>query len=190
METTHHQEPSDHDLLAGTAAGEAKAFEALYNRYHVRIYHYLRMRTHDDTLAEEVLAEVMVAVWKGAGNFKGGSQVSTWIFGIARNKVLDAFRQRTRAESKTVELVDEGEVPDPVENPEEQVDQKTTGALVHKALTKLSQEHQEIIYLAFYEEMPYQDIATMINISVSTVKTRVFYAKQKLKVALGTLGVE
>lgn len=187
METTHHQEPSDRDLLAGTAAGETQAFEALYQRYHARVYQYLRMRTYDDTLAEEVLADVMVAVWKSAGNFKGGSQVSTWIFGIARNKIMDVFRQRTRAESRSVNLAEEAGLPDPGVNLEEEVDQKTTGALVQNALTKLSKEHQEIIYLAFFEGMPYQDIATLINASVNTVKTRVFYAKQKLKGVLGTL---
>ena len=184
MEPTHDQHQTDDELLAGTARGDMATFETLYRRFGRKIYHYILSSIHDDTTAQDLFAEVMFAVWKGAKNFKGDSQVSTWIFGIARHKVLDAIRNRTRHHTQSVALNQAMEVEDSDENPEHQVAQKGEAEVVKEALTTLSYEHREVLYLAFYEELPYQEIATRIEAPVNTVKTRVFYAKQQLKRAL------
>jgi len=184
MESTHNQYQTDEELLAGTVRGDMAAFETLYRRFGRKIYHYILSSIHDDTTAQDLFAEVMVAVWKGAKNFQGDSQVSTWIFGIARHKVLDAIRSRTRHHTQSVALTQGMEVEDPDENPEHQLAQKGEAEVVKEALATLSYEHREVLYLAFYEELPYQEIATRIEVPVNTVKTRVFYAKQQLKRAL------
>ena len=184
MESTHDQPQTDDELLARTARGDMGAFETLYRRFETKIYHYILTSIQDDTTAQDLLTEVMVAVWKGAKNFKGDSQVSTWIFGIARHKILDAIRSRMRHHTQTVALDQAMEIADPDENPESQVAQKDDADEVKKAMDTLSQEHQEVLFLAFYEELPYQEIATRIGAPVNTVKTRVFYAKQQLKRAL------
>lgn len=160
------------------------AFETMYRRFEAKVYHYILSSIQDDAVARELLAEVMVAVWKGARTFKGESQVSTWIFGIARHKVLDALRKRTRHQSSMVALDQAMALADPNDNPEHRAEQQDEADTVKAAMETLSQEHREVLYFAFYEELPYQDIATLIGAPVNTVKTRVFYAKQQLKRAL------
>ena len=78
------------------ATGDTRAFEALYHLYEKRVYHYICTFVRDQSLAEEVVGEVMLAVWRGACHFAHQSRVSTWIFGIARHKALDAVRRNGR----------------------------------------------------------------------------------------------
>ncbi len=184
METTHYQEESDKGLVEKTAKGDMAAYEILYRRFETKIFHYLLSAIPDETTAEDLLAEVMVAVWNGAKNFKGDSQVSTWIFGIARHKMLDGIRSRTRNRNETVAIDEAMEIVDPAKNPEAKAEQAAEADIVKKAMSTLSPEHREILFLAFYEELPYQEIAERIETPVNTVKTRVYYAKQQLKRAL------
>lgn len=190
METTHSQNQADLDLLKRTAGGDGEAFESLYKRFESRLFHYLRLMVQDEMMAEDILVEVMVVVWKDAVKFQGGSQVSTWIFGIARHKALDALRGRASKDSMALNLEEAAEIPDPIVNPAVDAEKSLTGEMLKKAISALSSDHQEVIYLAFYEGLNYQEISSLMSIPVNTVKTRVYYAKQKLKQVLGSLGFE
>ncbi len=190
MDSTNYQELNDEELLQATASGVNQAFEVLYKRFEGRLYQFLRIKMNNDTMAEDVLVDVMVGVWKGAKTFHGGSKVSTWIFGIARHKALDAIRAIVRSDSTTVNLEDSLEAPDSSDNPAIQAERKSVGGLVQKAITKLPPDQQEVIYLVYYEGMTYQEIGQLLNIPVNTVKTRVFYSKQKLKETMEHLGLQ
>lgn len=180
MHTTHTQEASDLDLLAGVAAGDPSAFERLYRLYETRVYQYARTLISDATVAEEIVGDTMTAVWRGAGTFGRTSRVSTWIFGIARHKALDALRRRGRQQQE-VPLDGAADLQNPDESPLDGMQRKQMASLTHSALTRLSPEHQEILRLVFHEELPYGEIAMLLSIPVNTVKTRVYYAKQRLK---------
>jgi len=186
MDTTHDREDSESDLLGAVAAGEQAAFERLYRLYEKRLYQYVYSLVNDQTVAEDVVGETMIAIWRGAGTFSGASRLSTWIFGIARHKSLDAIR-RTGRRQREVDLDDVAELPNPCDGPMERVHRKQVESLTKRALAMLSREHQEILRLVFYEELPYDEISTMLGIPSNTVKTRVFYAKQHLKRALDRL---
>lgn len=180
MDATHRHDVSDPDLLAAAAGSDAAAFECLYQRYEKRVYQYVCTLIYDSTLAEEVVVDAMMAVWRGAGSFSRSSRVSTWIFGIARHKALDALR-RNRRHHRDVALDEALELSHPQENPAESVNRKQVTSLTQQALRALSREHQEILRLVFYEELPYEEIAVLLSIPTNTVKTRVYYAKQRLK---------
>jgi len=184
MKSTYYQDDSDKELVEKTGRGDMAAYEVLYRRFETKIFHYLLSAIHDEPTAEDLLAEAMVAVWKGAKNFKGDSQVSTWIFGIARHKMLDGIRSRTRNRNETVAMDEAMEIVDPGENPEKKAEQDAEADIVKKAMGTLSTEHREVLFLAFYEELPYQEIAERIEAPINTVKTRVYYAKKQLKQAL------
>ena len=190
MDATNYQNETDFNLLKSTGYGDQHAFETLYKRFECRLFHYLRMMVNDDTLAEDVLIEAMVAVWKGAKTFQGGSQVSTWIFGIARHKALDALRGRMAKGADSLSLDEASEVPDPKDRTAIHAEQSMAGTILKKALAMLSPEHQEAIHLAFYEGLSYQEIAGLMDVPINTIKTRVYYAKQKLKTSLESLGLE
>src|SRR5690348_14376351 len=187
MDATHEQSLSEAELLAAVAAGDRRSFERLYRIYESRVFNYIRTFVSDQTVADDVLVEVMVSVWQGAKTFRHSSRVSTWILGIARHKALDAVRRTGRQQHGRVDLEELANVADPAEGPAEDVDQRKMAALTRQALAKLSCDHEEIIRLAFYEELSYEEISAVLNIPVNTVKTRVFYAKRQLKQHLSML---
>src|SRR5947199_7224448 len=85
-------------LLRRVATKDRRAFEALYHLYYRRLFGYLLKLTRRADLVEEVLNDVMLAIWKGAASFDGRSRPSTWIFGIAYHKALKALARRPAAE--------------------------------------------------------------------------------------------
>lgn len=171
---------SDLDLIASTASGGTAAFERLYERYERRVYNYVRGFLRQPALAEEVVIDTMLAVWHGARGFSRSSRVSTWILGIARHKALDAVRAAVRS-GGTVPLDEAAEPADEAEGLADAADHRFRSAEMRRALSHLSQDHQEVLRLAFFEELPYEEIALLLEIPDNTVKTRVFYAKQQLR---------
>jgi len=188
MDATNGPEGSEFDLLAAVAMGHQRAFERLYRLYEKRVYQYVYTLVYDATLAEEVVGDTMLAVWRGAGTFTATSRVSTWILGIARHKAMDAIRRTGRHQQREVELDGAADVPNPQGRPDEGVMRDELASVTQRALLALSREHQEILRLVFYEELPYEDISALLGIPVNTVKTRVFYAKHRLKEQLERMG--
>lgn len=186
MDTTHRPDTTEQELLASVVAGHMAAFEELYRRYEKRVFRYICTILHDHAAAEEALSDTMLAVWQGAGRFSHTSRISTWIFGIARHKALDAMRRNVRRQ-QDVQLDRAADLVHPGTNPIDQIQQDQVAVLTKKALDRLSQDHREILFFAFYEELSYEDIALLLAIPVNTVKTRVFYAKQQLKQHLSSL---
>lgn len=187
MDATHLTDASDSDLLTAVAQGDRPAFERLYHCYEKRVYQYVLTLVADASLAEEIVGDTMFAVWRGAGSFACTSRVSTWIFGIARHKALDAMRRSGRRQ-REVELDGAGDLPHPQDRPDEGMFRTQLAKLTQRAMAALSREHQEILRLVFYEEQPYEEISTLLGIPANTVKTRVYYAKQRLKEQLARLG--
>ena len=187
MRSTHPQDDGDPAFLAEIAAGSQAAFERLYRLYETRVFQYISTLVSNSALAEEIVGDTMMAVWRGAGTFSGSSRVSTWIFGIARHKALDALR-RTGRTQRDIDLDGAADLASSEDSPFDQVQRNQTEHLTKQALSTLSGDHQEILRLVFYEELPYEDIAALLSIPTNTVKTRVFYAKQQLKRHLEKLG--
>lgn len=170
----------DASLVRAVAAGQRSAFESLYVRYERRVFRYVLTFVRDRSAAEELVVDTLFAVWRGAGKFAGDSQVCTWIFGIARHKALDAARRVARIPS-SVQIEAAEDIDDSSDGPDQASQRRSASKVIRQALTWLSNEHREALYLAFFEELPYDDIAKVLGIPPSTVKTRVYYAKQKLK---------
>lgn len=162
------------------------AFEELYRRYDKRVFRYICTFLHDRAAAEEALSDTMLAVWQGAGSFSHTSRISTWIFGIARHKALDAMRRNVRRQ-QDVELNAAADIAHPGANPIDQIQRDQVAILTKNAIDRLSHDHREILFFVFFEELPYEDIALLLGIPVNTVKTRVFYAKKQLRQHLSSL---
>lgn len=189
MEQPDQQQVPDFDLVAATASGGSAAFELLYNRYERRVYNYARTFLRQPALAEEVVIDTMMAVWHGARGCKKTSQVSTWILGIARHKALDAVRKAgSQGDSQPIDAA--LDLADASAGPHDAADHEMQAKVMLRAIGRLSADHREILRLAFYEDLSYEEIAALLHIPDNTVKTRVFYAKQQLKKRLEALGVE
>ena len=141
----------------------------------------------DEQVAEDLINEVFLDVWRQAGKFEGRSAVSTWLLAITRFKALSALRRRS-----DVELDDEaaGAIEDASDDPEVAVQKKDTGEVLRKCLMALSPEHREIVDLVYYHEKSVEEVGEIVGIPENTVKTRLFYARKKLAGLLKAAGVE
>jgi RNA polymerase sigma-70 factor (ECF subfamily) len=163
------------------AEGDRGAFERLFQAYQARIFRYLLRMVGDDSAAEELTNDVMVAAWKGAASYKAQSKPSTWLFGIAHHKALNELRRRRLP---TVEVETVRDLASPGQGPEGAVQRERVHRCVLRALQQLSPEHREVVELTFYQGCSYQEIAEIMQCPVNTVKTRMFYAKKRLQEAL------
>ena len=188
MPTTDLQHLDDQELITRAGKEDEEAFQALYHRYEKRVFQYMISMLGDPTFTEETMVEVMVAIWNGAKKFRGASKVSTWIFGIAHHKAIDAIRRVSTQRQRSVSLDDAVETVDTSDGPEEEAQQKGLAKITNQAMKNLSSDHREVLHFAFYEELSYQEISALLDIPMNTVKTRVFYAKQQLKNQMHTLG--
>ena len=177
-------EEREFDLLKDVAKGDAQAFEQLYKATNKRVFHYLCRFTNDRYLAEDLAMDTYAEVWKSAGRFRGESKVATWLIGIARNMALNEFRKNNKMRAQEL---DEG-MSDPPAQFDACVGTETTQILA-EALNRLPILHREILDLVFLQGMNYEDISKIVDIPLNTVKTRVFYAKEKLRNALHLMGV-
>ena len=168
---------SDESLIKRIAGGDKLAMQVLYTRHHVRVFRFVLRLVHDESMAEDLISEVFLDVWRQADRFEGRSAVSTWLMSIARFKALSARRRRADAElDETIETT----VADRF-FPEATLEKKNQSDLVRHALTKLSAEHREVIDLVYYHEQSVDEAAQVLGIPETlTVKTRMFYARKKL----------
>lgn len=160
------------------AGGDRHAFEQLYNAYRRRLFGYLRYRIGDAERAEEVTNDVLIEVWKGARGFQGRSRPSTWIFGIAHHKAMSELRKRR---TDKVDLETAQTVADGAEGAEDQLLLEDRWDRVLKAIETLSPEHREVVDLTFFHGFSYPEISEIVKCPVNTVKTRMFYARKRLK---------
>jgi len=168
---------SDEMLVERIAGGDKLAMQVLFARHRTAIYRWLLRFVGNETVAEDLLSDVFLDVWRQAGRFEGRAAVSTWLLSIARFKALSARRRRPDAE---LDEVIEATVADPTDDPEVMLEKKNRDELVHEALTTLSSEHREIIDLVYYHEKSVEECAQILSIPRATVKTRMFYARKKL----------
>lgn len=171
----------DRGLIARIAVDrDMDALEQLYQSYRERLGPFLFRIVRDEAANEETFNDVMMTVWQKAGQYQGGSKVSTWIYAIAYRQCLKSLRGK-RHEKNTVELPEDLTAnSDGAENRE----------LVTRALTGLSEDHRMAIELSYFVGCTYREIADIAGCPESTIKTRVFHARQKLKQILSEMGSE
>ena len=181
------QATSDEVLISRIATGDRLAMQVLYARHHVRVYRFVLRLVGNPTVAEDLISDVFLDVWRQAGKFEARSAASTWLLAIARFKALSAMRRKPEEE------LDEeaaGAVEDPSDDPEVAVQKKDKGEVLRKCLTALSAEHRQIIDLVYYHEKSVEEVAGIVGIPEATVKTRMFYARKKLSELLKAAGVD
>jgi RNA polymerase sigma-70 factor, ECF subfamily len=166
-------------LLDLVATGNESAYEELYRLLSRRVYAFVRRMIENPESADEIMMDTMYEVWRMAGRYRGDSRVTTWIFGIARNKVLMAMRSNHGAKHEDIDDfadVIDSEVPDGYAL----LAQKQTRELIQSCIQGLSEKHRECIHLTHFEEMSMAEIAAVLGIPEGTVKSRLSQARARL----------
>jgi len=170
------------DLMGRIAAEDMNAFESLYCLYHPRLTRFLQGMTRRPPLVEEILDDTMLVVWRKAHTYNASAKVSTWIFGIAYRQALKALRGVDDAVEAGIETAEQTSAE---AGPESELQQHEMRMRLDRALRGLSAEHRAVIELTYYLGYACREIAQIMDCPVDTVKTRMFYARRRLKTLLG-----
>jgi len=177
----------DEYLLQQIAKGDRNAIRVLFTRHQVKIYRFLVRLVKNEAVAEELVNETFIEIWRCAAKFEGRSAPTTWIFSIARYKALNVLRKRSDEE------LDEGtsaKIEDYSDSPEVTAMKGNKAKILQQCLGKLSDEHREVIDLVYYHEKSINEISEIIGVPSGTVKTRVFHARKLLSKIMQHAGLD
>ncbi len=169
---------SDALLLQRIAARDRVAFRRLYDRYRRTLMLFLRRFNHRTDLLDEIVNDTMYVVWCKAERFRGESQPSTWIHGIAYRQAMKRLQRRDArldAAADVEAVVESGEV------------HAERSDWVQAALEELPYEQRAVLELTYFHGHSCQEIADLMGCPVNTVKTRMFHARLKLRQRLPRL---
>jgi len=170
-------------LIAVASTQDKAAFQTLFEFFAPRIKGFLYRQGTAPDMAEEVVQETMVNVWRKARQFDPArASASTWIFTIARNLRIDLLRKENRP---TPDINDPALVPDPEPAPHDAMSQEQEAARLRTAVASLPREQQEVLHLAFFQEKAHPLVAEELGIPLGTVKSRIRLAFRRIRSELG-----
>jgi RNA polymerase sigma factor (sigma-70 family) len=166
-------------LMSLVAIEDVAAFETIYRAYYPRLTRFLRGMLRHGSLVDEVLDDTMLVAWRKAHTWDASSQLSTWLFAIAYRQALKALRRRDPAVAATTEPP----IP-PEAEPDGELQHAQLREQLDTALHGLPAEHRAVMELTYYQGYSCREIAEIVGCPVATVKTRMFYARRKLRALL------
>lgn len=182
--------PDDGDLMLAYAAGEAAAFEQLYARHRRGLYGFLQRQTPRAAWVDDLFQETWLAVIQARAAYRPTAAFRTWLYGIARNKLIDRIRQREAAlladfvsdpdDSPAKDLVADDKAHDPVGT----ITSRRQGEALHLALRTLPAVQREVFLLREQAGMSLADIAALVGVPLETARSRLRYAIARLRLAL------
>ena len=186
----------DAALVKAAQKGDTGAFEELVARHRDKIYAraFSMMRNEDE--AVDLSQEAWVKGWQRLEQFQGDSSFATWITRIVINLCLDELRKQKRRRTESIEEMDEEsggverQMPVITTNPTERLERGELRQRIDRALEQMSHEHRTVVVLHEFEEMEYKEIAKVMQCSIGTVMSRLFYARRKLAALLADLKSE
>ena len=177
---------SDEELLIRVRQGHAEVFAVLVKRYEGELFGYLRRYLGNDELAEDVFQNTFLQVFLKIQLYEPGRPARPWLYAIATNQAIDALRQRNRRAKRNVDagaIDDEGRsrsladlVATMEASPHESVAREEVRLNVRAVVDRLPELQKQVILLAYFQGLKYQEVAETLNIPVGTVKSRLHAA--------------
>lgn len=182
----------DLDLMLRVREGDHASFEELLRRYRVPLVNYFRRMVRDGALAEDLAQEVFLRVYKSRLHYRPEARFTTWLFRIATNLALNAIRDRKEMDppDERKGLEEDAEsypVVDPKPTAEQELIETDRQQLIRQAIEALPENQRAAVILHKYQEVDYRQIARILGVSVSAVKSLLFRAYETLRVCLEPL---
>lgn len=185
---------ADEDLMVRYQRGEVRAFEVLLSRHRKPVYNFILRFVGDKETAEDLLQEAFMRVIKGAEAYKRQAKFTTWLYTIARNLCVDQTRRRKHRKHASLDAPmdasgdDSGTLLDVIASNEMASDRKSVNKQLHatmqRAIEGLSEEQREVFLMREFLDMPFKQIADVVGVPENTVKSRMRYALEKLRLEL------
>lgn len=191
-----HSAADDRPLVRAAQRGDMKAFEELVARHRDKIYAraYSMMRNEEEAI--DLSQEAWVKGWQRLRQFQGESSFGTWLTRIVINLCLDQLRKQKRQRTESIEAMSEEsggverQMPVVTVNPTAGLERGELRQRIDRALGQLSYEHRTVLVLHEFEELEYKEIAKVMECSIGTVMSRLFYARRKMAALLVDLKKE
>jgi len=178
-------EQPDPAVLRRAQGGDERAFELILRAYETPIFNYVYRLTGDRALAEDLTQEVFVRVFQALPGFSLRCKFTTWLFQVTKNRVLDELRARERRPHGVVAIEDAPHL-EVVDQPIERLE---TIEHVWLAVRELNPDLKMALLLRDVAGMPYNEIADTLEITLATVKWRIFKAREEVQLALARDGI-
>jgi RNA polymerase sigma-70 factor (ECF subfamily) len=178
------QQP-DHGVLRKAQRGDERAFSIIVRAYQVPVYNYVLRLVGDRALAEDLTQEVFLRVYQGLPKFSLRSKFTTWLFQVTKNRVLDELRASERRPRAVVALED---VP-PLEVVDAPMERLEAIDAVWRAVEALNVDLKMALLLRDVVGLSYIEIADSLEITLATVKWRIYKAREDVQVALAREGI-
>ena len=176
---------TDAELVKGCLAGDHGAWDGIVRQYNQRIYNLAYRFTGRFDEAEDLTQEIFLKVYRTLNSYRPESgALVTWIVRVGRNHIIDHYRkfktERTHTDSLEVEYEKAEENPARYASPAQALEQRELSERVHQALLKISEDLREAVILRDLEEFTYEEIASMLDLPLGTVKSRINRGRAEL----------
>ena len=175
--------PTDEQLIADIAAQDAAALRTLYDRHVARVYSTALSYLQIEADAEEVTQDVFARAWRGAANFRADSQVTTWLYRITVNTSLSALDKRKRRRRFSGFFSPADEPPD-FHHPEAKLEERESNRALYAAIYRLPDRQKTAFVLSYVEELPRQQVAEVMQLTLKAVEGLLMRAKKTLRTTL------
>ncbi len=176
------EKPTDAHLVRSYLAGKDAAFEKLFKRYEKPLFSFILKFVRERQSAEDIFQQTWLKVLKGLPKYEEKGKFSSWLFGIANNCCIDHARTKKRSR------VDDGASSEGMDqlrgddlNPEGTVVKQEQMAVLKKMVERLPLEQKQVVLLRLYGEIPFKEIASIVNSPLNTVLGRMHYAVRNLQ---------
>ncbi len=162
-------------MMEAVKNGELQHASELFNRYHKRIFNFLRQLANDAEVAEDLTQNVFLRLIKYRSSYREGNRFQSWIYQMARNVFADHYRT-AKMKANYVEVE---KMADHISNDDDNPDEREQ--LLHRSLAKLSEEQRELLALTRFQHLKYEEVAAIMETSVANIKVKVHRAIAKLR---------
>ncbi len=181
---------ADFSLMAAVGRGDEQAFKQLIERHQLPVIRTIRKMIGPHHDAEDLAQDVFVRIWNNASKYRPDAKFTTYLFAIVRNVVFSYTRSRSKRiegkNSKIIELAENDASCDHNKNPDNATELRELQQAIDVAIGVLPDDQRLCVVLRRYENMPYEEIAKILNTSVSSVKSHLFRARTSLRDSLSS----
>lgn len=179
---------TDEEIINQVINGNIYAFSEIVIRYKDYVFNLVYRFVYNCNEAEDLSQEVFINVYKNIDKFRKGSKISTWIFKISYNLCIDWLRKNKKRNVELVALNEENEPADKSCNIEENFIKRQQSLELHGAILQLNKKYRDVLILFYYQDLSYEDIGSILDLSVKTVETHLYRGRKLLKKNLGKHG--
>ena len=176
-------------LMAAVAAGDDSAFAKIVEKHQRAVLGTIAKMTNNSSDTEDIAQQVFIRLWKSAKRYQPTAKFTTFLFTITRNLVFNETRKKARRNEHSLDGQEDGwhqsiEDQNNHSRPDKSIEQNELRSVIDQAIASLPEKQRFAVILRRYEKMPYEEIAEVLGLSISAVKSQLFRARTALREAL------